>query len=105
LIPLTIGAPIPNQSALRFMFEGDTRIFLLEPSASAIQPSVPLLVGSIYCLSKYWTDRFPREPRQKAKPSECCDYERNGKQERPKLSYHNQGTLTAAVGNTMRLRF
>jgi hypothetical protein len=73
--------------------------------ASAIQPSVPLLVGNIYGLSKYWTDRFPREPREKVKPSECCDYERNGKQERPKLSYHNQGTLTAAVGNTMRLRF
>ena len=96
------------------MLEGDTLgIGLLEPALAAsvyphralAEPVVrqslterPLHVEDIYCLREHWTDCFPREPRQKVKPSERCDYERNGKQERPQLSCHNQGILTTAVG-------
>ena len=71
---------------------------LAEPAVRQAAPSAHFMWTNIYCLSEYWTDRFPRKPRQKVKPSERCDHERNGKQERPQLSYHNQGTLTAAVG-------
>ena len=109
MIPRAIGVPILNQWHIqRFMLEGDTLgIVLLEPGLRGIlhppralaepavrqaAPSAHFMWTNICCLSEYWTDRFPREPRQKVKPSERCDHERNGKQERPQLTYHNQGT-------------
>jgi len=65
---------------------------LLLPAEQVVRQAAPnahFMWSNIYFLSEYWTNRFPREPRQKVEPSERCDYERNGKQGHPQRSHHN----------------
>jgi hypothetical protein len=83
--------------ACHSLAEGSVAFEALLPVVRRAVPRGHFMWSNIYCLSEYWTDRFPREPRQQVEPSERCDYERDGKQEHPQRSHHNQGTLTAAV--------
>src|SRR5262245_56672090 len=43
----------------------EARLLLAEPVVRQAASSAHFMWSNIHCLSEYWTERFPREPRQK----------------------------------------